>query len=58
MESSFNVCGNCKRHFNLTDKKPITLLCGDNICELCLTGLSDPQNKDKIVCPFDGKEFH
>ncbi len=55
MESSFNVCCNCKLHFNLKDQKPITLPCGDNFCELCYQALSDPQNNDLIKCPLDGE---
>ena len=56
MESSSNVCKNCKTHFNLSDRKPITLLCGHNLCEICYTALTDPQN-DSIKCPLDGEEY-
>ena len=56
MEGSINVCDICKRHFNLIDQMPITLLCGHNVCEICYDELSDPQN-NMIKCSIDDEEY-
>jgi hypothetical protein len=45
------MCEKCSEYLNLTDKKPVSLFCCDNIlCEKCFT--SSFSGFLTITCPF------
>ncbi|CDW81428.1 UNKNOWN [Stylonychia lemnae] len=43
--------------YNLSQRKPVVLECGDQLCESCLKSLVMPQDPEHFKCPFDEEEL-
>ena len=47
-------CSNCEIEYNLKNRKPILLTCGDTFCFKCIYKL---KKKPEFLCPIDNKVF-
>ena len=44
-------CDNCKQRYNLNERIPINIPCGDMCCLQCYNTISNLET-NKIACPF------
>ncbi|CDW90102.1 tldc domain-containing protein [Stylonychia lemnae] len=51
------ICQHCKKFFNLQDRKPFLLSCGDLLCMQCYNNQKDQVQNLQIQCPFDIKHL-
>ena len=49
-------CNKCSKEYNYTDKRPLSLPCGDVFCEKCILQIYDHKN-NTLICPSDQKKF-
>lgn len=54
MESTSTlICRNCLNPFNLDDRKPVLLSCGDILCDLCYDACMIQPDCKRLKCPFE-----
>jgi hypothetical protein len=53
MESTSLTCRNCSQPFNLDDRKPVLLTCGDILCDLCYDACIIQPDCRRLKCPFE-----
>ncbi|CDW91483.1 tldc domain-containing protein [Stylonychia lemnae] len=51
------ICQHCKKFYNLQERKPFLLSCGDILCTQCYNNQKDQVQNLQIQCPFDEKHL-
>lgn len=53
MESADLICRHCSKPFDLEERKPVLLTCGDKLCDVCYDACIIMPEGRRLKCPFE-----